>query len=89
MMSTIEKFFVSLLTPYPARDWFIALVLLFLLFLGLVGYAGYIFWDIKTGTVAPENQEVKTALPNVSRGDVGRMLEAYRTRLDNFQKRNF
>jgi hypothetical protein len=89
MTEKIQKFFVSLITPSPARDWAIALVLLLLFFFGLVGYAGYLFVGIRAGTIVGEAEPVSAVLPNVSRADLMNTLEEYRVRRANFESGQF
>ncbi|MBX9765326.1 hypothetical protein K2X83_01660 [Patescibacteria group bacterium] len=89
MTEKIQKFFVSLITPNPARDWAIALVLLLLFFFGLVGYAGYLFVGIRAGTIVGKAEAVSAVLPNVSRADLMNTLEVYRVRRANFESGQF
>ena len=89
MTEKIQKFFVSLITPSPARDWAIALVLLLIVFFGLVGYAGYLFIGIRAGTIVGEAEAVSGLLPSVSRDDLMNTLEAYRIRRANFESGQF
>lgn len=89
MTEKIQKFFVSLITPSPARDWSIALALLLLLFAGLVGYAGYLFVGIRAGTIVGEAPAVSGVLPNVSRADLMNTLEIYRIKRTKFESGEF
>jgi hypothetical protein len=70
MTDKLQHFFSSLITPFPARDWAISLVILMILFVGLVGYAAYLFTGIRAGTIVGEAPAVSGALPNVSRADL-------------------
>ena len=89
MMEKIQKFFVSLVTPSPARDWTIALVLLLLSFFALLGYAGYLFVGIRAGTIVGEAEPVSAVLPNVSRADLMNTLVEYRVRRATFESGSF
>jgi hypothetical protein len=89
MTERIVKFFVSLVTPSPARDWTISLVLLIAFFLSLVAYAAYLFIGIRQGTIVGNAPEIVQVLPNVSRADLMNTLEVYRVRRANFESGDF
>lgn len=88
-MDKLQHFFSSLITPFPARDWAIALGLLIALFVGLVSYAAYLFMGIRAGTIVGEAPAVSGGLPNVSRADLMNTLEIYRIKRTNFDSGEF
>lgn len=89
MMPSLQQFFSSLVTPFPARDWMIALVLLIIFFIGLVSYAAYLFVGIRAGTIVGEAPAVSGVLPNVSRADLMNTLEIYRIKRTKFESGEF
>lgn len=89
MTDKLQHFFSSLITPFPARDWAISLVILIMLFVGLVAYAAYLFTGIRAGTIVGEAPAVSGALPNVSRADLMNTLEIYRLKRAKFDSGEF
>ncbi|MBY0539610.1 hypothetical protein K2P56_04245 [Patescibacteria group bacterium] len=88
-METFQKLFSSFITPFPARDWAIALILLIALFVGLVSYAAYLFMGIRAGTIVGEAPTISGVLPNVSRADLMNTLEVYRIKRTKFESGEF
>lgn len=86
---SLLNFFRSLITPQPARDWAIALVILMFVFVGLVAYAGYLFIGIRWGVVTGEGYAERVPPPSVTRGELESALVAFRERRANFDSRNF
>ena len=86
---SLKEFLLSFITPLPARDWFVLLCLTGILFLVFVSYAGYLFLGIRAGTIVGSADTERPALPTVSRGDLTKTLETYRTRKANYDARNF
>lgn len=76
------------MTPWPARDWLIALVVLIALAIFLLGYSGYTFWSVQTGGFV-EPKITLTPTPKVTRAELTSLLERYRERRENFQTQNF
>ncbi len=86
---SLKNFALSFVTPLPARDWFVALCLFILLFVACVVYAGYLFLGIRAGTIVGSVETSHPVLPAVSRDDLSKTLDGFRTRKANFDARNF
>ena len=86
---SLKDFLVSLVTQLPARDWFVTLSLFIVLFAACIAYAVYLFLGIRAGTIVGSVEADHPALPAVSRVDLSKTLDAFRTRKANYDARNF
>ena len=84
----LNSFLASLTRPYPARDWFAALIVVFIAFLGSVFYAGYLLIGIQTGGAIHATPSEQQSQPSVTKGDIQKVLETYRARRVNYEAHN-
>ncbi|GEM_PF-1119885 len=87
-MTSLRSFLASLTRPYPARDWFVVLCVVLVAFLGSVLFAGYLLVGIRSGGIIRPTESEGPPQPAVTKGDIEKVLEAYRARRVNFQARN-
>jgi hypothetical protein len=88
IIDTLNAFLASLTRPYPARDWFVVLILVFAAFAGSVFFAGYLLIGIRSGdAISPASAEIQSQ-PSVTKGDIQKTLEMYRARRVNYEAHN-
>ncbi len=87
ILSQIGRFLASFARPYPSRDWFFGLVLIFLVFLMLTSYAVYVFFAVQSGTLFAGSEGTPPAIA-VTRGEVTSVLDLYRARALNYSVHN-
>ena len=83
-----NAFLASLTRPYPARDWFAVLIVVFVAFLGSVLFAGYLLVGIRSGGAIQAIPAEAQSQPSVTKGDIQKVLETYRTRRVNYEAHN-
>ena len=89
MLTHIRRFFEAIGRPYPARDWFVALIFLAFALLLFTLFASYLFFGIESGSII---NPPATSLPSakaLTRGDIQKTLEIYRARKLNYDANNF
>ncbi|HEY4473791.1 MAG TPA: hypothetical protein VI957_01345 [Candidatus Paceibacterota bacterium] len=84
-----KKFFVSLLSAHPARDWLLILFFAAFLLVFELAYAGYLFYGIQSGGIVGTADTAVEVAPSVTAKDLEKVLEVYRVRKTDFETRNF
>ncbi|MDE2079157.1 MAG: hypothetical protein KGI73_02105 [Patescibacteria group bacterium] len=85
--SHLSSFLRSFLKPYPARDWFIALVAVFFIFLGFAFYGVYVYFGIETGALFAVTGGTKPAI-TITTADIQNVVDAYNVRVVNWNAGN-
>jgi hypothetical protein len=80
VFSHIGMFFRSFTRPFPARDWFVALVLAFFIFFAFSAYGVYLYVAIDSGAVFDNRNASSAEVIPVKTGDLNDVLSTYRTR---------
>ncbi len=80
LFSHIGSFFGSFTRPYPARDWFAALLTVFFFFLALAFYGVYAYFSIETGAFLKNADSGAPSAIKVSKNDIETVVGAYRAR---------
>ncbi|MEK7063657.1 MAG: hypothetical protein AAB955_03135 [Patescibacteria group bacterium] len=75
-------------TPYPARDWLVAVTTGALIVLAGIGIAAYLFLGVRTGTLIEAGTPRGTPPEPVPRQEMSRVLERYGIRLVNYDSAN-
>ena len=81
--SHIGSFFRSFLRPYPARDWFVVLVVAFFMFLAFAFYGVYVYFGIETGALFASGPNIKPAI-TITVADLTDTVGAYQNRTANW-----
>ena len=91
-MTTLENitlFMASLLKPHPGRDWMIIFILTLMIGIACMVIAGYLFIGIRSGTIVGESYADDLKPPQITRGEIEKVLETSKARALNFNERNF
>lgn len=84
-----KNFFISLLSPYPARDWYGAVVVTIVVTLVLIGLSVYLFFGIRSGFIIVPAETAQTQAPSVSREALQDTVETYSQRATNFEAESY
>ena len=85
--SHVGSFFRSFARPYPARDWFVALIAIFFIFLALAFYGVYVYFGIETGALFGSGASGKPAI-TITTADLQNIVDAYNARAVNWSAHN-
>jgi hypothetical protein len=88
MPAHLKEFLHSLTHPYPARDWFIALVVSFFLFFAFASYGMYLYTEVSSGDAFKTDEGASAPVITVSQNDIESLLTTYRSRITNWNAHN-
>jgi hypothetical protein len=80
IFSHIGAFLRSFSRPFPARDWFVALIAAFFVFFAFCAYGVYLYVAIDSGAVFDAAGASNAQVIPVSKSDITDTVSVYRTR---------
>lgn len=73
------------LTPYPARDWSLGLIIFSLVLIGFVGYALYVSVGLNSDIFVSNGHDVPTSVEPIDRSEIDALKAVYEARKTNYE----
>ncbi|TAJ13981.1 hypothetical protein EPO56_02570 [Patescibacteria group bacterium] len=86
-MKKVKRLFQlpDVLTPYPARDWSLGLIIFALVLVGFVGYALYVSVGLNSGIFVSNGNEVPSSVEPFDRSEIDALKAIYDARKINYE----